>query len=283
MNDLSAVEEYWNGVTQRLQVETDVFNRLVGHRGEMGRANELSLAQLLQSLLPNSVGIGTGVVIDSEGGRSAQSDVIVYDTALQPQILAQSTQLLFPIETVLAVIEVKTTVDDGAIQDSGQKGEKLRALRDSRDGELKPAYGLFGYRCGGAAATTAKSLMQLTSNGQPDLACVVRPGLFGTRSPTGLRMSHVPLHKRDGEQRVSQQWTRPAESKGHTTAIGGSVYPVSRFQPNASTRVVFEPGRALLLFCNALLEVLAERGVTGRNWLVNYLPPVALETVQVEL
>ena len=279
---MSPVEQYWSGVAQRLQVEVDIFNRLIGHNGEMGRANELALAELLKSLLPTSVGIGTGVVIDSSGSRSAQSDLIVYDRNLQPQLLAQSTQLLFPIETVLAVIEVKTTVDERAVLDVGEKGLLIRNLVDSRPGGLSPVYGLFGYQVAGSAATIARSVLKLDQKRQPDLVCIVRPGVLGKREKS-MEMHLVPLHERVGESRKSGEWAKPVESKGAQTTIGGSIYPVSRFEPNGATRYVFEPGRALLLFCNQLLLELEARGVAGRNWLMNYLPDVARETVPVTL
>ena len=280
MNELSTVEEYWSGVSQRLQVEADVLNRLVGHNGEFGRANELSLAQLLTNLLPASVGVGTGVVIDSKGNRSAQSDIIVYDKSMQPQILAQSTQLLFPVETTVAVIEVKTSINGEAVNDVGAKAEKLRGLSDSRRGAVPPAFVLFGYTCTGAPATRASELEALPKQRQPDLVCVVKPGMVARHRPASepLSMQFVPLHSRVNGLRVGRTWKRPDDSERTYALINGSVFPIARFAANAKDRYVFDPGRALLLFCNDVLETLATRGKSGSNWLTNYLPGAASET-----
>lgn len=64
---MSIVETYWSGVSRRLQEEVDTFNRLIGHAGEQGRENEQSLVSLMERLLPRSLGVGTGVVIDADG------------------------------------------------------------------------------------------------------------------------------------------------------------------------------------------------------------------------
>ena len=88
------------------------MNRLVPHHGEQGRANELTLSRLLESLLPSNVSVGSGIIFDSAGRASGQTDLILYDASSQPRFLAQTTQFLFPVETVLAAIEVKTTLDD---------------------------------------------------------------------------------------------------------------------------------------------------------------------------
>ena len=61
------VETYWSGIVQHLQAELHVMNRHVPHRGEQGRANELSLFRLLKSLLPSNVSLGSGIIFDSQG------------------------------------------------------------------------------------------------------------------------------------------------------------------------------------------------------------------------
>jgi hypothetical protein len=70
----------------------------------------VALSRLLGALIPQRLGLGTGMLIDSTDHYSRQIDVIVYDQADEPAILAQTTQILYPIENVLACIEVKTTL-----------------------------------------------------------------------------------------------------------------------------------------------------------------------------
>lgn len=269
------VEEYWTGVAGQLQVEAEVFSRLVGHNGEMGRANELALVQLVARLLPARYRVGTGVVIDSHGRRSKQSDVIVYEATDQPQLLAQSTQLLFPVETVRLVIEVKTTVDADAVVDAGQKAEALRQLQPV-EGAV-PGFALFGYQASGAPSSRANELNTLPDAARPDFACILTPGLASSvegRHDVGL----VPLHQIDqAGSRISMEWV-PADGVATWVVRDGTRYPVSRFAPNAPQRYVFEPGRALLLFAAQLLSALDDESSTG--WFSSYIPSVGREVVE---
>lgn len=276
MSGPSVVEQYWTGVASQLQVEAGVFSRLVGHNGEMGRANELALAQLVTSLLPAAVGVGTGVIIDSEGNRSTQTDLVIYDKGSQPQILAHSTQLLFPVETVLAAVEVKTTVDTAAIAESGEKFESVRKLK-RRDGGESPVTVFFGYSVSNAPIARARELNALTDGQRPDIACILDPGVVSSRSGDGLNAGLVPLHNLDADgARISRTWI-PQKAAGRVVRDSIS-YPVAGLQLYRDW-VVFEPGRALLLFAEALLTSLAGRTGWNLGWLSAYVTEVARETV----
>jgi hypothetical protein len=271
------VEEYWTGVASQLQVEAEVFSRLVGHNGEAGRANELALVQLVTRLLPARYGVGTGVVIDSAGGRSKQCDVIVYEAADQPQLLAQSTQLLFPIETVRLVVEVKTTVNAEAIADAAVKTKAVRDLK-AVDGSV-PSVALFGYQASGAPASRAVELNTLPESDRPDFSCILTPGLVSSLDESRL-IGLVPLHQIQPDGlRQSREWVR-ADSADAWIVHDGKRLPVSRFAPNAPERFVFEPGRALLLFVSQILRALD--GSAARSWFDSYVPEVGREVVLPE-
>ena len=69
---------YYDGVTLRLQAEIDFLNRLISHAGEKGRANENALINLIVKFLPKRYNVGSGIIIDKEGNRSKQIDVIFF-------------------------------------------------------------------------------------------------------------------------------------------------------------------------------------------------------------
>src|SRR5262249_34866679 len=94
---VSIVEQYWAGVLQRLRPEIDVFAKLVQHMGERGRLNELALSRLLESFVADRIGVGTGILFDSHDRQGPQTDVVLFDRANQPAVMAQSTQVLFPV------------------------------------------------------------------------------------------------------------------------------------------------------------------------------------------
>ena len=105
------LKTYYDGVTQRFQIEIDFLNKLIGHRGEVGRANENSLINLLTKFLPRKYSFGSGVIIDKEGNRSKQIDIIIYDSHFHPELFSQAATSLYPVDVVYMAIEVKTTAN----------------------------------------------------------------------------------------------------------------------------------------------------------------------------
>lgn len=275
---MSIVEKYWQGVAQRLQIEADVFNQLIAHNGETGRENETSLSQLVQNLLPPTVGVGTGIVIDSQGRRSRQCDLIVFDRAGSPSVMAQTNQLLYPVETVLLAIEVKTAVTLNEVKDVSAKVDALNLLENSQASGQTPLV-LFGYRCGDAPASIIKAIASLESETAPISTCIMRPGVFGTADRVGL----VPLHKIDEQGKpLSGEWEKP-ENEGDTEVIiGASNYPVTRIARYSHDKVIRNPGRTLLLFCAELLSLLQQMNSVSAAWFENYIDETARELIQYE-
>lgn len=83
----------------------------LSHQGVKGNVLEILISQLFEPLLPADVGIGTGQIIDCFGNlMSNQIDIIIYNKAILPPILVDGKLGVFPIESVLYAIEVKTTL-----------------------------------------------------------------------------------------------------------------------------------------------------------------------------
>src|SRR5205809_3844987 len=101
---------YYRGISQQLRAEVDFINALFQHQGVKGDGNEGILRDLLIRFIPKKYGIGTGVVIDRFGNQSRQCDIVIYDTFLYPALLSLAHVHLFPVDTVYATIEIKTTL-----------------------------------------------------------------------------------------------------------------------------------------------------------------------------
>ncbi|MTD55209.1 DUF6602 domain-containing protein [Amycolatopsis pithecellobii] len=264
---MSIVEQYWAGVLQRLQAEVDNFNRLIGHQGEKGRENEQSLSRVLERLVPSRYGVGSGLLIDSDGRDSRQMDIVVYEQNDEPTILAQTNQVLFPVENVRACIEVKTTADKEELVDGGKKKASLDAL-NAFDNH-RPAMLFFAYRSNRSAATVSKHINLLKSENndcRPDLFCILELGLVGGRSDlltvnrvdeTDYVCGITPLQEFSGGVRQIGRYRNPPDEHWDAEiSIDGTIYPIVEV---SGDYVIAEPSRALLLFCDALLIALAKR------------------------
>ncbi|WP_432165782.1 DUF6602 domain-containing protein [Streptomyces sp. bgisy031] len=285
----SIVEQYWSAVARRLQEEVETFNKLIGHSGEQGRENELSLARLLENLLPASVGVGSGMLIDSQGGISKQTDIVIYDSANQPSVLAQTTQAIYPVENVLLTIEVKTTLNEEELQDCAKKHDAQMALRPA-DGRPVPPMAVLAYNVEGMLSTAAARIRSVPSDSRPLALCVVNPGIvaaehekFMMRTGGDFMVGLASLHATDDSgARRSQEWQRPAVDENGRVAIrNGLPYPVVRQTMQASSRIIGEPGRALLIFCSIILDALTARSTLPQSSLRHYMSDTAWELHEV--
>lgn len=247
-----------------------------GHNGEVGRANEASLIHLLSGLIPTGFGIGSGVIFDADGSRSGQTDVVIYNQVDQPRILAQSNQVMFPVETVVAAVEVKTSLTVAEVERTGKNIESARKLQSkSTTNGGTVHYSLFAYTCGDShPRTVTEAINKLPKSEQPDSVCVLNPGAFG-KPTSDERVDLVPLHKRDQEGfPVSKCWEMT--EKNHP--VGSefpAVGPVSR---SRGPKIVTEPGRALLLYAEALIQHIVS---DPQHWFSTYLPPVSREIFSI--
>jgi hypothetical protein len=286
---VAVVEEYWSGVLQRLQAEVDLFNSLIKHSGEKGRENELSLARILEKLVPRKYGIGSGMLIDSQDSYSSQTDIVVFNQADDPGVLAQTNQVLFPVENVKVCIEVKTTVGKDEIIDCAKKVRSVKALVSTSE-RSRPIYALVGYKASTYVDTLVSNLADLPLVDRPDIVCILNVGLvgglgriFSRQSPAGEQdyyLGHAALHDVDenGSRRPGVFVDPPEDFDEPILSSGPVQYPITKVGKGFT---VVEPSRALLLYCEALLRELAWREGDEIPTLSHYLSATAHELISV--
>lgn len=100
---------------------------IISHSGERGRAREEAISDFVRSLIPSGFGIGTGFVIDSTGEQSRQQDLVIYRRDYHPRFdVGGST--FFPVESVAAVIEVKSRLDSKAYKEALVNSASVKLL-----------------------------------------------------------------------------------------------------------------------------------------------------------
>ena len=80
----------------------------IGHTGLKGQLREIVIRDLLRPLFPSDIGLGTGVIITAANQQSQEQDVVVFDKSIVPPILLEGATGLFPIESVIYGIEIKS-------------------------------------------------------------------------------------------------------------------------------------------------------------------------------
>lgn len=99
--------------------------------GLVGSAIENPVRNLLATVLPSGLSVGTGCVVDSFGTASRQMDIVLYERDICPVYRVNDTPeaTYFPCEGVVAVGEIKATMDGPKLEDSFEKIESVKSLR----------------------------------------------------------------------------------------------------------------------------------------------------------
>ncbi|GAB4050214.1 DUF6602 domain-containing protein [Catellatospora paridis] len=254
------VEQYWAGALTRVNAEVQTFTRLIQHNLQRGEENEAVFARLLERLLPRKYSIGTGMVIDSDDQYSNQIDIVVYNPTDSVSLFAQSTELLYPVECVTGVVEVKSRLSTDDLTDIRRKARRLRELKpadgssdplDRYEGGL-PYFAVLAYESRVSEETIIERFAAAPRVEQPDLVCVISNALVACRNGelVGSQLDSffggVCLeHRYDKAGRMQGQY-EVAQSGDDGFDVGSVSYRV-------------EAARALLLYLQALSGSLDKR------------------------
>lgn len=99
------------------------------HPGEYGALRESLVRELLSNFLPEIYGISHGFIISPDGTVSNQCDIIIYYKPFTPVIRTPEAQRFFPVESVVAVVEVKSDIDSGTLRNALTKLVKVKQMR----------------------------------------------------------------------------------------------------------------------------------------------------------
>jgi hypothetical protein len=173
----------------------------LSHNLSKGEAAEESVRNFFRNQFPSSLGVAKGQIIDCEGERSRQIDVIIYDSFRTPILFTseENGHQLVPSEGVLAAIEIKSHVDPGDVSGILANMASVKSLDKSayfpQRGILKSTtyihgleydyfptlYFLFAYDSGNLPTVGAefdKQIAGLPIDKRLDCACVLSKGVL---------------------------------------------------------------------------------------------------------
>jgi RNA binding exosome subunit len=142
------VAELMKGHEKLLMAELDLARAAVKHSTQKGSILEKAVLSLLESFLPEQIGVSEGIVIDSEGFVSNQLDVILYDKPKAQRFLNSASTKVVPAEFVYAVGEIKTSLDKAAYDHFEAVQAAVKTVKRHYGRPLLPApqYNAYGRR-----------------------------------------------------------------------------------------------------------------------------------------
>jgi len=203
------VAQLFNDAAKKLRAEFEFIRSTNPHPGEKGAEAENVVRDFLNHHLPQRFRATSGIIIDKANSLSPQTDVIIYDALTSPVYRYSEEMLMLPLDTVAAVIEVKSRLNKQEIEDGYKKIAACKRLKktpvsggdqQATGSDLKSVatYGvIFGFSSDTSLGTLAQHAENL--NGQyepsawPDLIVLLDSGTigYGVQFPGASSIGHM--------------------------------------------------------------------------------------------
>ena len=103
---------YFRLVAEDLLIKLKQVRGLIKRHGPtIGLVTEEVMRTFLRTHLPKSVSVEQGFILTPAGELSRQCDIIIYDSSRWGPFFRVNDVVIVPAESVVAVVEVKTTID----------------------------------------------------------------------------------------------------------------------------------------------------------------------------
>jgi hypothetical protein len=198
--------EVFRRVQAQMLADLAVGN-LFEHASSAGAATEHHWIHLFGRYLPKRYRAAPAFVIDSNGNRSRQIDIAIFDNLYSPPLFPHDAGLHVPAESIYAVFEVKPTFSRQWLRDAGEKAASVRILHRTsapvitsggRRQPIRPRPILAGLLATGSvwnpehfAANTRRALVALSPEQRLDLGCSLQQGAFEQFHLLSSRYIHV--------------------------------------------------------------------------------------------
>ncbi|SOD17256.1 DUF6602 domain-containing protein [Nitrosomonas ureae] len=190
--------DYLADVTREMAAKSNAIRRdFATHRLSGGENREHLVTDFLSSHLPGRFGVSSGLIVSPIGQFSNQADVVVVDGQNNSPLYGASRVRLWPVESVYALIEVKTTLSPAELTDSVSKCQRFKKLErrfcETSDLKLKESlFVVWAFECP-AIDTIRQNILSalddIPREHQPDLFIV--PGRIAARSGSYFELSRL--------------------------------------------------------------------------------------------
>ncbi|HEY0557803.1 MAG TPA: DUF6602 domain-containing protein, partial [Thermoanaerobaculia bacterium] len=114
---------------EQLAARLQTNRAMLDHPGAKGSATEESWREMLGEYLPKRYCVSKAFVIDAEGTRSDEIDLVIYDRQYSPFLLKQDGAIFIPAESVYGVLEIKQSLTGRDVTYAIEKAASVRRLR----------------------------------------------------------------------------------------------------------------------------------------------------------
>lgn len=114
---------------EKMQADLREVRTVHDHPTAKGDGTELHWLEMLQRRLPARYRAERAFVIDADGNRSQQIDIVIHDRQFCPMLLDTGGGIHIPAESLYAVLEVKQNLSKQQIDYAGEKIASVRRLR----------------------------------------------------------------------------------------------------------------------------------------------------------
>lgn len=187
------LQNLYASLQEQLDANLRTGQKVLTHPVSKGDSTEADWLNALKDHLPHRYQVSKAFIIDSNGKKSEQIDVVIYDRQYTPVLYNKNDQRLIPAESVYAILEVKQVLNSQNIFYAGKKVASVRRLHRTSaqivyaGGKYEPRTpfsiigGIVTYKSAwkpGLSKTLVNTLQKLGNNSRLDLGCVVTAGTF---------------------------------------------------------------------------------------------------------
>jgi hypothetical protein len=170
----------------------------IKHPRHRGDARESDFLKVIEPILPNSIKLSKGFVIDKATAHSREQDILLLDAATGSAIVHTDGCSYYPLESVLGSIEVKSGLTLAELRKAILNCISVKRLITPEVETEKPIgkvwYSVFAYESDWDLAATAKRLNKeiadVPANFRPDAVYIVGKGLLIPGSAAGLALKY---------------------------------------------------------------------------------------------
>lgn len=123
---MSIISKKFSAKITSLKNEFEV-NQDIEHQGVKGGFNEIELASLIKDVIPQRYQVTKGIIENSKGEQSHETDILIYDNEILPLYMKYDLTFV-PVEAVKYNFEVKSTLNAAEVKTTIEKFRKFREI-----------------------------------------------------------------------------------------------------------------------------------------------------------